>query len=61
MKSEMKKYEKPTIEVVDVQWNEAIAGSPTGGGVSVQMNSQDTVTRSIWFGHQDTEWNTTGF
>lgn len=59
MKNEMKKYEKPTIEVVDVQWNEAIAGS--AGKVSVQMNSQDTVTRSIWFGHQDTGWNTDGF
>jgi len=29
MKNELKKYEKPSIEVMDIQWSECIAASYT--------------------------------
>ncbi|MDL2266172.1 hypothetical protein LJC57_07440 [Parabacteroides sp. OttesenSCG-928-G07] len=59
MKSEMKKYEKPTIEVVDVQWNEAIAGS--GARITVDVDTTPSQDTNIWFGQAESTWNTRGF
>lgn len=64
MKNEMKKYEKPSIEVMDIQWGECIASGSTitgEGHVTLTIDSANENSSSFWVGSQNNSWDTTMF
>lgn len=49
---EKKKYEKPSIEALDVQWNECIASS-TQYGNRIEILGGEKVNHYKWFGENN--------
>lgn len=52
MKTELKKYAKPTLELVDVEWNRMIAGS---GGQIIESGVDDKKYRGWVYVPEATE------
>lgn len=51
---ERKTYEKPSIETIDVQWNECIAATSANSLVNViQIQGGEKVDNYKWFGESN--------
>lgn len=62
MKQQLKKYEKPTIELMDVQWNECIASSGiSGAGWSVDVQRTQDMNQITGWGFEDSGSNGSGY
>lgn len=59
MKENLKNYQKPSVEIVDVQWNQCVAaGSREQRGFRVKLDPMVKKETDIWMGNSISGWNT---
>ncbi|GEM_PF-3242653 len=63
MSEKQKIYQKPSIEVIDIQWSECIANSPIEqrGKVTLTIDSSNENSSFYWVGGSNTGWDQTKF
>lgn len=62
---EKKIYEKPSVETIDVQWNECIAAGSSDMVNSIQILGGEKINHYKWFGENNNagegSWNSNSF